>query len=124
MATISSPTFKKPCALPAEKGRQMLAKTELVEIKHSTAVLNNRELCTQENIKRIKTEAILELEGGAKCAVGAGLSQTSFMHFLDEASRSLMSTNVLYANPNGNSNGTGWFRTVGNEEELVAERTQ
>jgi hypothetical protein len=115
MATISSPAFKKPCALPAEKGRQRLAKTELVEKKHSTAMLHNRELCTKENNKRIRTEAILELEGGAKCAVGAGLSQTSFMHFLDEAFRSFMSTNVLYANPNGNSNGTGLFRTVGNE---------
>ena len=115
MATISSPTFMMPCAIPAEKGRQMLAKTELVEIKDTMAVLNNMELCTQENIKRIKTEAILELEGGAKCAVGAGLSQTSFMHFYDEASLSLMSTNLLYANINGNSNGTGLFRTVGNE---------
>ena len=84
MATISSPTFMMPCAIPAEKGRQMLAKTETVDIKDSTAVLNNRE--QKENNKRIKTEAILELEGGAKCAVGAGLSQTSFMHFSDQAS--------------------------------------
>jgi hypothetical protein len=115
MVTISSPTFKQPWALPAEKGRQMLAKTELVEIKDTMAVLNNMELCSQENIKRIKTEAILELEGGVKCAVGAGLSQTSFMHFADEASHSSMSMNCLPVDLNGNSNGTGLFRTVGNE---------
>ena len=53
----------------------MLAKTELVEIKDTMAVLNNRELCTKENIKRIKTkpQGDLGIRGRSEVCGGSGV---------------------------------------------------